>query len=155
MKTYQLIRKQFLKTDLQTAWEFFSSPANLAMITPKNMNFEILSMSGGAKMHTGQVIRYKVNVLPVIRMTWVTEITNVQEPFSFTDEQKSGPCKLWRHTHRFSPTEGGVEMIDEVKYILPLGFLGRLAHVLFAGQHVNRIFDYRFQVLEKHFNLKG
>lgn len=102
-------------------------------------------------MHEGQVIRYHVTVLPLIRVTWVTEITGVKEGQSFTDEQRKGPYRLWRHTHTFREQAGGVEMTDVVEYSLPLGPLGRLAHWLFVEREVNRIFDYRFSVLQTYF----
>ena len=115
------------------------------------MNFKIISMSGGDKMYAGQIIRYKVNVLPLVRMRWVTEITHVQEPDYFTDEQRFGPYALWHHKHYFKSVAGGVEMTDEVDYAIPLGFLGRLAHWLFVRREVNGIFEYRNAVLENYF----
>jgi ligand-binding SRPBCC domain-containing protein len=138
---------------MQEAWEFFSSPKNLGKITPAHMNFQIISQSGGEKMHEGQIIRYKVTVLPFVRLTWVTEITGVTEGKSFTDEQRKGPYNLWRHTHTFRPeAAGGVEMTDIVDYSLPFGLLGQLAHWLFVEREVNRIFDHRFTVLRSYFS---
>ena len=121
------------------------------MITPSEMNFEILSMSGEDKMYSGQIISYKVNVLPWIRMRWVTEITHVHEPEYFADDQRVGPYTLWHHQHHFKTTSEGVEMTDEIDYALPLGILGQLAHSLFVRREVNRIFDHRFKVLEMYF----
>ena len=155
MKIYQLSRKQFLPISLKAAWNFFSSPENLAHITPKEMNFRILSISGGNKMYPGQIIIYKVTVLPYIRLRWVTEITHVQEPLYFTDEQRFGPYALWHHKHHFREVDGGVEMTDEIDYALPLGRLGQLAHLLFVERRVNLIFEHRFKVLEEYFQKKN
>lgn len=105
-------------------------------------------------MHSGQVIVYKVNVLPFVRMQWVTIITDVKEPEFFIDEQQAGPYALWRHKHHFQGYDGGVVMTDEVAYALPLGILGRFAHWLFVAREVNRIFDYRNKVLETYFKMK-
>ncbi len=103
-------------------------------------------------MHEGQIIRYKVTVLPLVRLTWVTEITGVTEGKSFTDEQRKGPYNLWKHTHTFRPEAGGVEMTDVVDYSLPFGPLGQFAHWLFVEREVNRIFDHRFTVLRSYFS---
>lgn len=116
------------------------------------MQFKILYKSGGEEMYAGQIIRYKVNVLPFVPVTWVTEITHVQEPHYFVDEQRFGPYALWHHQHSFKEVEGGVEMTDEVNYAIPLGFLGRLANALFVGREVNRIFDHRFTILNDYFS---
>lgn len=118
------------------------------------MGFHILYVSGGEKTYAGQIIRYKVQILPGIKMHWVTEITHVNEPFYFVDEQRFGPYALWHHQHHFKEVPGGVEMTDEVNYAIPLGLLGRIANALFVGREVNRIFDYRFKVLEEYFKNK-
>jgi len=115
------------------------------------MNFKIVSQSGGEKMHEGQVIKYKITVLPFVRITWVTEIKQVAEGSSFMDMQLKGPYAMWVHTHSFRELNNGVEMTDEVRYAIPLGLLGRLAHWLFVRREVNRIFEHRFRVLESTF----
>lgn len=151
MKIYTLQRTQFLPISMAEAWDFFSTPRNLSKITPEHMGFNILYVSGGEKTYAGQIIRYHVQILPGIMVHWVTEITHVQEPEYFVDEQRFGPYALWHHQHRFKAVAGGVEMTDEVNYAIPVGFLGRLAHWLFVGREVNRIFEHRFTVLERYF----
>ena len=151
MKSYQLRTKQFLPISIQEAWDFFSSPHNLAIITPRRLNFQILSISGSGDLHEGQIIRYKITVLPFIRMLWETEITEVVEQKSFTDVQRIGPYTSWEHKHRFTEVVGGVEMTDELEYVLPLGPIGRLGHFLFVDREVKNIFNYRFQVLKEQF----
>src|SRR5689334_14017148 len=104
---YKLTFKQFLPINRQQAWDFFSAPKNLAYITPKRLNFKILSMSGGNKMHIGQIIRYKITVLPFVRMYWETEIIEVSESELFVDVQKKGPYSYWAHKHSFREVNGG------------------------------------------------
>src|SRR6478736_5459185 len=151
MKTYYLRRTQFLPIDLNTAWDFFSSPKNLAIITPAKMNFKILSISGDNKIHEGQIIKYKVSVFPYVRLGWTTEITKVMHLSYFIDEQLSGPYKVWKHSHYFKAVAGGVDMTDELEYAIPFGFLGRLANALLVEREVKGIFDYRFKALETYF----
>lgn len=149
---YKLTSKQFLPITKKHAWEFFSSPRNLAVITPKRLDFKILSISGGDKMHTGQIIKYKITVLPFVRMRWETEITEVLEHQSFIDIQRKGPYSHWVHKHSFTEIKGGVEMTDELEYAVPFGFLGKLANYLFVAREVRSIFEYRYNVLKEHFN---
>lgn len=151
-KTYHLHRKQVLPISRAAAWDFFSSPDNLGKITPPQMNFEILSRTGGQRMFEGQVIHYRITVMPLIRVTWVTKITNVDEGVSFTDEQLQGPYAIWKHLHQFSDVADGTEMRDHVEYALPMGLLGTVANTLFVEREVNRIFDYRFKLLKSYFS---
>ena len=151
MKIYRINRTQFLPITLSEAWEFFSTPKNLAKITPEHMGFQILYISGGDKTYAGQIIQYKVNVLPEIKINWVTEITQVKKLHHFIDEQRFEPYALWHHQHQFKEVKGGVEMMDEVNYALPLGWLGGMAHWIFVKGEVCRIFEHRFIVVEKYF----
>jgi ligand-binding SRPBCC domain-containing protein len=151
MKIYNLKRTQVLPISLNEAWDFFSTPKNLSKITPEHMGFKILYVSGGDKAYAGQIIRYNVSVLPGIKVHWVTEITQVKEPHHFIDEQRFGPYALWHHQHHFKEVANGVEMTDEVNYAIGFGFIGRLAHWVFVGREVNRIFEHRYAVLEQYF----
>jgi ligand-binding SRPBCC domain-containing protein len=151
MKIYTIKRTVTIPTTLEKAWDFFSSPKNLQVITPAKMNFRIQYDSGTDKMYPGQIIRYKVKVLPLIDTTWVTEITHVVEHSYFIDEQRFGPYALWHHQHHFKSVPGGVEMKDEVNYAIPYGIIGRMANAMFVEREVNGIFDYRTEVISKHF----
>lgn len=115
------------------------------------MGFEIQYISGGNKTYAGQIIKYKVKILGGLKVNWVTEITHVKEPFYFVDEQRFGPYALWHHQHHFKEVGNGVEMVDEVNYAIPLGFLGRIANWLFVGRQVSSIFEHRYKVLEAYF----
>ena len=154
MKVYTIKRTQFLPMALSEAWDFFSTPKNLSKITPERLGFKILYTSGGAKAYAGQIIRYHISILPGIKVHWVTEITQVKEQLYFIDEQRFGPYALWHHQHHFKEVPGGVEMTDEVNYAIPFGPLGLLAHFIFVGREVNRIFDHRHTVLEEHFRIE-
>ena len=48
-----------LPISVDKAWDFFSDPKNLKVITPDNMGFNITSDFFKDKMYAGQVITYK------------------------------------------------------------------------------------------------
>ena len=149
MKLYTFKTTQFIPADLQTCWDFFSSPGNLQKITPPSMGFLITSEPEPA-MYAGQIISYKVKPLAGIAITWVTEITQVKEKSFFIDEQRFGPYKFWHHKHFFREAEGGVEMTDLVHYAIPFGIFGRLGHFMIKKK-LQEIFDYRNTVIKKMF----
>ena len=94
MKLYQLKTKQKLPISVIKAWDFFSNPKNLKEITPKEMNFKILS-GADKSIFAGQIIQYKVTPILGISTKWVTEITHVKDKEYFVDEQRFGPYSLW------------------------------------------------------------
>ena len=150
----KLYREQQLNCDIQTAWEFFSSANNLSKITPKEMNFIVLTEMKEDEIFEGMIIDYYVSPVFGIKMKWKTEITQVDFQKSFTDFQKKGPYKLWNHHHEFIINDKGVLMKDSVDYELPLGFLGEIAHKLFVKKKLEHVFSYRYKVLEERFNKK-
>jgi ligand-binding SRPBCC domain-containing protein len=152
---YTISRQQQLNCDLGVAWNFFTSPHNLARITPTDMRFKVLSDVSDYAIYQGMIIDYKVAPLFGISVHWRTEITQVQERKSFTDVQLSGPYKLWRHVHEFIPNDLGVMVKDTVDYKLPWGILGRLVHGLIVKRKLNYIFNYRHDVLERMYQRKN
>lgn len=147
---FTLHREQFIPSSIASVWAYFATPRNLNDLTPPDMAFEILA-GADEPMYPGQIIQYKVTVLPGMRTIWLTQITHVQEPIRFIDEQRVGPYRLWIHEHRFQPMNGGVRMTDHVTYALPYGPLGILVHKLFIRHRLEYIFDYRRAKIETLF----
>ncbi len=104
---YQLKYSQKLPITAEDSWEFFSSPANLKILTPAHMGFEISNQHEKRNMYAGQIIAYTIRPVWNLPLEWVTEITHVQKPEYFIDEQRFGPYKFWHHEHRFFPIPNG------------------------------------------------
>jgi len=152
MKIYRFQDRQALPISLSSAWDFFSNPGKLAEITPAWLNFRITS-DLPEKVYPGLIITYQIRPFGNIAVNWMTEITHVQEPLRFVDEQRQGPYRMWHHQHLFKEIPGGVEMLDIVHYALPFGVLGRLLHRLSVAARLRDIFAYRRQRLEMIFSL--
>lgn len=141
---------QHLPITLEEAWEFFSTPHNLEALTPCDLSFQILS-SSHETMVEGQIISYAIQLFPLIKMPWITEITHVKDQQYFIDDQRKGPYALWHHRHEFEETPNGVLMRDILHYTLPFGFLGKIAHALFVKKKLRAIFSYRQNMLLERF----
>ena len=152
MAFYQLTKKQFIAASKEEVWEFMSSPKNLQRITPPHMGFKITSKQSLDKMYEGMMISYKVAVFPKVKMTWVTEITHIEEFIFFVDEQRIGPYRLWHHEHHIEEVENGVLMTDIVSYCPPFGILGKIANKLFIERMLTKIFKFRFDAVDSIFN---
>lgn len=150
MAFYQFKKSQNLPCRIEQAWDFISSPANLKVITPDYMGFDITSEVTD-KMYEGMIISYQVSPIPGYRTTWVTEITKVEEKKFFIDEQRIGPYALWHHQHHLHQIEGGVRMDDIISYSPPFGPIGALANHLIIKSKLEEIFDYRKKALVEVF----
>lgn len=149
MLTLKYLQK--LPLSLEESWDFFSSPANLRILTPKHLDFVIVNGYENKKMYAGQIIAYRIRPAFNFPIEWISEITHVQEPHYFIDEQRFGPYKFWHHEHRFRPIHNGVEIIDTIHYKLPFGFLGKFLYSTKIKQDLEAIFSYRRTKLEELF----
>jgi len=150
MGLHRMADTQRLPIALDEAWDFFSDPRNLAVITPPEMGF-VVQTELPPRMHPGLIIKYKVRPLFNVPLTWVTEITHVVEHQLFVDEQRFGPYRFWHHQHHFREIPGGVEMRDIVHYDVGFGPLGDIANLVIVRPRVQAIFDFRRRVLEQRF----
>jgi ligand-binding SRPBCC domain-containing protein len=101
MSVHTLHTKQIIRATMAEAWSFFSNPRNLAKITPPELGFEMLTPDLPPQVYAGMMIAYRVRPLLGIPMTWLSEITLVEEGVRFIDEQRVGPYAMWHHEHRF------------------------------------------------------
>jgi len=148
-KLYRITYKQKIPSDINTLWNFISSPKNLNLITPDNMGFTIETELDSDTMYPGQIIAYKVSPFKGIKMNWVTEITHVKDKEYFVDEQRFGPYKMWHHKHFIKPIANGVEMIDIIDYKIPMGFIGDIMNSLVVRNKLKEIFNYRYKKMEE------
>jgi ligand-binding SRPBCC domain-containing protein len=141
MTVRMLERSQVLPGTPEEVFGFFADARNLEAITPPFLRFAVVTPEP-IEMRAGTLIQYRLR-LHSLPINWLTSIQAWEPPHRFVDVQVRGPYALWHHTHLLEPHADGTLMRDIVRYALPLGPLGDLAHRLFVGRDVERIFDYR------------
>jgi ligand-binding SRPBCC domain-containing protein len=153
LTVYELRRQTFIPAPLPKVFEFFSAARNLGSITPSSLRFRMLTPEP-IDLHSGAELRYSLRVRG-IPVQWKTIIEKWNPPYEFTDYQAQGPYKLWHHTHLFREGDGGTWMEDVVRYGLPFGVLGRLAHWLVVRRDVEAIFEHRAEKIRELFGAGG
>jgi ligand-binding SRPBCC domain-containing protein len=144
MQVHTLHRKESFPLPVTAAWDFFSNPNNLPVITPPELGFEILTPDLPPRIYAGMMIAYRVRPLAGFPVTWLTEITHLREGEFFVDEQRAGPYALWHHEHRLRDAgAGSTEVEDLVTFRLPIGRFGALLHRLVVRRKLEAIFDFR------------
>lgn len=147
MKVNRIYRQQKIYATIEQVWNYFSTPLNLSVITPEWLNFKIIS-DVPKEMYEGLIIEYSITPILNIHFKWVTEITHINKPYFFVDEQRFGPYKFWHHKHFFEELDDRtVLMTDEVHYILNFNILN-----LFVAKKLRAIFDYRYKKVDEIFN---
>ncbi len=146
-------RQQILPITINEAWDFFSDPRNLCKITPKSMDFKIIS-DVPRQIHEGLEVEYRVKPLLGIPTAWVSRIQDVKPPFQFVDLQLKGPYRYWHHHHSFEETAGGVMMKDMIIYRVPYDTFFPWLNDAVVVKELNKIFDFREQTLNNMFGVK-
>lgn len=154
MSIFTIKREQFLPITIEESWDFFSDPNNLKLITPPSLGLKIKSEIE-KELYEGMIITYDVTPFRGFTTTWVTEITHINKPYYFIDEQRIGPYRLWHHQHFFSENDKGIIAKDLINYALPYGLLGNLLNSIYIRNNLDTIFNYRNEALNKIFNTKG
>lgn len=145
-RVHILEREQRLGLPIRQAFEFYAHARNLETITPPWMAFSVLTPEPIA-MRAGTLIDYRLKVHGV-PLRWRTRIEAWEPPQRFVDIQLRGPYALWEHTHTFAADgDDAVVIGDRVRYELPLGPLGEIAHTLFVKRDLDRVFEYREQLV--------
>lgn len=146
MKAFELKYRLKLPRPRAEVFEFFAEPLNLEKITPPWLRFEIMTpMLMGLKRDSQIDYRLRLHGIP---LRWKSEITVWSPPNRFTDQQISGPFRLWVHDHIFHEIPGGTLVTDEVLYAPPFG---ALANRLLVDRDLKAIFKYRQEKLEERF----
>lgn len=140
-----LERSQRFGVPVERAFDFYVDAGNLEPMTPPWLHFEVTT-PGKLALRQGALLDYRLK-LHGVPLRWRSQIEAWEPPLRFVDVQVRGPYALWEHTHLFEPDGDDAAVIrDRVRYALPLGSLGALAHRLFVRRDLERIFDYRSRV---------
>lgn len=119
---------------------FFADPTNLVRVSPPSLGLRLLGPP--AAMTAGATFDLRLTWFG-IPLRWRTFVREYDPPFRFLDVQVRGPCARWEHRHIFLAEAGGTTVEDRIVYRLPLGALGKLAHVLFVQRQLRSMWAHR------------
>jgi len=139
---HTLARAQRLPGTPMEVFPFFADAGNLEAITPPWLGFSVVTPRP-IEMRPGALVEYRL-ILHRLPISWLTRIEAWEPGVRFVDAQLTGPYRLWHHTHEFEADgPDHTVMRDTVRYALPLGPLGEVAHRMFVARDLQRIFDFR------------
>src|SRR6185437_9177655 len=146
-RTHHLYREQLVPRPIDEVFGFFARAGNLERITPPWLGFS-LQDPDPAEMRAGTLIEYRLH-LHRLPLRWISRIGLWEPGRAFEDVQIKGPYRLWHHRHEFRAAGGGTLVQDHVRYALPLGPLGELAHAAFVERDLARIFVFRHAAVKE------
>ncbi|MDA0586695.1 MAG: SRPBCC family protein [Planctomycetota bacterium] len=136
-----------LPCNAEVAFDFLAHPENIKRISPPDMG--LFFLEAPKRLSLGARMQFKVQAFGVAREA-IHEITQFDEPGSFTEQQVKGPLGHWVHEHLFEPDdEGAVTIIDRIEFQPPGGVVGLLVNADRILESLEEGFDHRHDQLEK------
>lgn len=143
---YRLTARATLPRPRHEVFAFFSNAHNLELLTPKFLNFRILTPAP-IDMRVGARIDYRIR-LHGIPIKWKTRISVWEPDERFVDEQIRGPYRYWHHEHLFEDAGHQTVMTDVVNYSV---WFGAIIHPMLVKKDLLRVFEYRANRILKLF----
>lgn len=146
-RIHHLYREQLVPCPVDEVFGFYARAGNLERITPPWLGFGLRTPEP-VEMRAGTLLEYRLH-LHRIPLRWISRIERWEPGRAFEDVQVKGPYRLWHHRHEFRAAGGGTLVQDHVRYALPLGPLGELAHAAFVERDLARIFAFRYAAVKE------
>jgi ligand-binding SRPBCC domain-containing protein len=90
-----------------------------------------------------------------IKQRLTAKISEMNEPYTFTDVMVKGAFHSFTHTHEFIENGSGTIMKDIFEYKSPFGIIGQIADKLFLEKYMTRFLVTRADELKKIAEIKA
>ena len=141
MRVHLLERSQRVEVPVDRAFAFYADARNLEPLTPPWLHFEVTTPRP-ISMASGTLLDYRLGCTASRSAGGPGSIPGSHRPASPTPGH--GPLRaLGAHPHLRARRRERTIIRDQVRYAIPFGPLGTLAHRLFVRRDLERIFDYR------------
>lgn len=134
-----------LPVSARALYDWHAEPGAFERLAPPWRRLRVVSREG--TIRDGDRLVMRVRVAPLLWRTWEAVHRDHVEGRAFTDAQVRGPFAFYEHRHRFEPEpDGSSRLVDEVRYRLPFGALGRWLLGASIRRDLERLFAHRHAV---------
>ena len=100
-------------------------------------------------VEAGEFVEWEATHL-FVKQRLTSRITQMVKPHYFVDEMVDGAFKSFVHKHKFLRHRSEeVLMIDDFRYEVPLGLLGKIADTLFLRKYLEKLIRTRNECLKR------
>lgn len=107
-----------LPAPVERVFAFHERPDALDLLAPPGKKMCVVRRQGG--LEAGAEVEFRIPAGP-FSIRWLALHTEYEPNRLFTDVQRKGPFRYWRHRHRFEPEGGGARLTDSIEFSLPGG----------------------------------
>lgn len=141
--------------DLQTV---IAAPIDVVFDLARSIDAHVESMAGSSErairgvtqglIALGETVTWRAKHFG-IPFTMTSQITELEHPVRFVDEQTRGPFRRFHHEHTFEAYNACTLMIDRIEFDAPLGPLGRLVERALLGSYLPKLIRERNDFLKR------
>jgi len=135
-------------TDIKRVFDLCRS-IDLHIASMKHTNEKAIAGTTSGLIGLGETVTWRAKHFGFYQ-TLTSKITDVESPNFFADEQEKGIFHSFRHEHYISQENNQVVIKDIFEYKSPLGWLGKLADVLFLKRYMTNLLEERNRVIKKY-----
>lgn len=144
---HSFTRNVIIRSSIEEVFLFHTDVTNIIKITPP---FIKVTVEHADRAGLGQKVHLLIKQFGIIPMRMHMEFFLYDYPTCLADRQMKGPFKKMTQYRYFEDVGGGyTRMRDVFEYELPLGIIGRLAHSLFVGAMITKMFTHRQNMTKK------
>ncbi len=121
---------------------------DLHKVSTKKTNEEAIAGRTSGLIGLGETVTWRAKHLGFYQEL-TSIITDFESPTFFADEMHKGIFKSFRHEHYLSKNNDCVIIKDMFEYVAPLGWLGKIADVLFLKNYMKRFLEERNEVIKE------
>lgn len=121
---------------------------DLHQVSTKRTNEKAISGRTSGLIELGETVTWRARHLGFYQEL-TSIITDFDRPIFFADEMHKGIFKGFRHEHHLRRENDSVIIKDIFEYNAPLGWLGKIADVLFLKKYMRRFLLQRNQVIKE------
>ena len=141
------VKESILPASVARVFAFHERPDAFALLQPPWERVEILRPPTSLDVGTQVELRTKVGPF---WMRILAEHVAYERGRSFEDVMRRGPFAHWHHKHLFLEHPLGCRLRDEIEYLPPMGWCGRLLDPILVRPRLRRLFEHRHAVTRRH-----
>lgn len=130
-----------IKADINTVFDL-SRSIDLHKVSMSHTNEIAIAGKISGFIELNETVTWQAKHLGVTQKL-TSKVTQLIKPFVFVDEMVSGAFKSFKHIHYFEEKEASTMLYDVFMYESPLGFLGKIADVLFLKRYMQNLLERR------------
>lgn len=142
----EIILNTIIKSNIQTVFDLSRDIDLHQKSTFKTGEKAIAGRTSGL-IELGETVTWKAKHLGFFQ-THQSKITEMENPFHFTDEMLKGRFKLFKHQHIFKTEGKNTIMTDILEFESPFGIIGKVFNIIFLKNYMKKFLMERNKLIK-------